>query len=91
MKRTINIKEQLVQDNAHIGWEHEGGGKGYVTEINADVFLAVCAGGDEYCTMIDCYMNPQRKTVAEAATVPHNISVMYIFDTRKELYQWLSE
>ncbi len=96
MKRTVTTTEREIihirdlKKTDHIGWLHnDNGEKGYISKISDGKFVAICADGAEG-VMVDTYINSVHSTILEAVDAPANIKAIYVFDTRKELYQWLA-
>lgn len=79
----------------HVGFIHNHSlEKGYVStvSINGKIQLIAMAATGKKGTMVDVYSEPIQHTIQEVLTKSvGDLGKVYVFDTRKELYQWLAE
>lgn len=92
--RVVALADLTNKD--HVGFIDGGNKRGYIAKIASNSYLSICAEAGFQCMNI-CYGSKLRinSTVQEALDIHLNsvcsIKKIFVFDTRKELYQWLAE
>lgn len=90
-EKEVTVDE--LTDESHVGFISDSYGKGYVAFVGDGYFSAIyvsnigskcnCVRGDRMTKIKDLLLNQ--------VGVGSKITDIYVFTTRKELYQWLAE
>jgi len=96
--RKITTERQLtvydLLDSNNVAWVHPSGQKGYIVYLGAGEFkkLPSYTNSDSNTVCNVAYNSGETfKSISLAAKNVCDYTEMFVFDTRKEMYQWLAE
>lgn len=98
MKHEVQFKQEIkksiddINDLSHIGYTLASLGKGHIVSIDTEQFTAILVKeGNAHCNMFNEDTKDSAQEKVKDLIASAGVTGIYIFDTRKELYQWLAE
>ena len=98
MKTEVQLtSKQITVDDLkntdHVGYINaDFGNKGHIVSIDTNQFTAISVNqGKNHCNIYNEGVENSLKSKVKDILLGSSIDKIFVFDTRKELYQWLAE